>query len=60
MYLHITFNDGSNPYVAFGSEKEIKKELKRWTKNYEVIRKTEEQGTGINCLLAVPKLPSLF
>ena len=38
MWLHITFEDGSNPYVKYGmrTENGLKKELKRWEKNYEL------------------------
>lgn len=36
MYLHITFTNGSNPYVAYGDESKIKKELKKWKRNYDL------------------------
>ena len=36
MFLHIAFKDGSNPYVAYGADKELKKEIKKWEKNYNL------------------------
>ena len=36
MFLHIAFKDGSNPYVAYGTDKELKKEIKKWEKNYNL------------------------
>lgn len=37
MYLHITFTDGSNPYVMFGDEEKLNKELKRWKRNFDIV-----------------------
>lgn len=34
MFLHITFSDGSNPYLMYGTIKEINKEVKKWKRNY--------------------------
>ena len=36
MFLHIVFEDGSNPYVKYGTDKELKKEIKRWEKNFDL------------------------
>ena len=36
MFLHIAFKDGSNPYVKYGTDKELKKEIRRWNKNYNM------------------------
>ena len=37
MYLHITFSDGSNPFVRYGTIADIEKEIKRWDRNYEQL-----------------------
>lgn len=40
MYLHITFTDGSNPYVKFAkSKKDIAKDLRSWKRHYIVMDK---------------------
>lgn len=36
MYLHIVFTDGSNPWVSFGDEAKLSKELRKWRRNYIV------------------------
>lgn len=36
-YVHITFTDGSNPYIKFtDSKKEADAELKKWSKNFNI------------------------
>lgn len=37
MYLHIKFKNGSNPFLKYGTEKELFKELKKWDKNYYLL-----------------------
>ena len=37
MYFHMTFEDGSNPYVMYGTEAQLRKELKKWEENYYLI-----------------------
>ena len=34
MFLHITFSDGSNPFLMYGTITEINKEAKKWKRNY--------------------------
>lgn len=35
MSIHLIFTNGSNPYVKFNmTEKEFKKEINAWSKNY--------------------------
>lgn len=34
MILHLEFENKSNPYIFFGNEQKIEKELKKWDKNY--------------------------
>ena len=38
MFLHITFKDGSNPYVKYNIKdlKELNNLTKRWEKNYTI------------------------
>ena len=43
--LHITFKDGSNPYVRFNMDiKTYKNELIKWRRNYNIISADEEDG----------------
>ena len=35
-YIHLSFSDGSNPYVFYGNPSECMKELERWKKRYRV------------------------
>lgn len=49
MYLHITFTDGSNPYVKFylndTPEKSIAKDLRSWKRHYVIVdRYTTDDG----------------
>lgn len=50
MYLHIEFEDGSNPYLFRGehpgqtTKADCLRELDRWKQNYDVIRMKEEAG----------------
>ena len=37
MFLHITFSDGSNPYLMYGTIAEINKEVKKWKRNYTQV-----------------------
>ena len=32
MILHVTFSDGSNPWVFYGDRQQVAKHWKRWTK----------------------------
>lgn len=34
MFLHIQFDDGSNPYVMYGDRQQLEDEMKKWAKNY--------------------------
>lgn len=43
-YLHIQFADGSNPFVKYGSYDELKKEIKRWQRNYDLYPFTKPDG----------------
>ena len=36
MWLHITFADGSNPYVKYGNYDELLRELNKWALNYQL------------------------
>lgn len=38
MYLHIQFLNGSNPFLKYGTEKELNKELKKWEKNWDLLK----------------------
>lgn len=54
MWLHITFKDGSNPYVKYRlkTENGLKRELKKWEKNYDLTVRRVEQLS----MLGEPKL----
>lgn len=49
--LHITFTDGSNPYVFRGN---VKRELKRWSRNYTLTNGYQSRF-GIYFVTATPK-----
>lgn len=34
MILHVTFSDGSNPWVFYGTRQEVAKHWRRWVKNH--------------------------
>ena len=34
--LNITFMDGSNTFLKYGDDKELRQELCRWMKNYDL------------------------
>jgi hypothetical protein len=38
MFLHITFSDGSNPYVKMGlkTTDDLRREVDQWCKSYDV------------------------
>lgn len=49
MYLHITFTDGSNPYIKFyyneNPWKSIKSDIRSWKRHYVVVDKyTDDDG----------------
>ena len=35
-YIHLSFSDGSNPFVFYGSALECMKELRRWEKHFSI------------------------
>lgn len=37
MYLHIQFKDGSNPFLKYGTESELLKEMKRWGRRFKLL-----------------------
>ena len=43
-YLHIDFTNGSNPWHSLPvyTEKELKKIIRKWTRNYEVVSERTE------------------
>ena len=50
--MHITFTDGSNPYIFRGN---VKRELKRWSRNY-ILTNGYQSRFGIYFVTASPKL----
>ena len=46
MILYLTFENKSNPYIFFGNEKKVEKELKKWDKNY-ILQLTEKNDNII-------------
>ena len=45
-YIHITFTNGSNPYLKYGmDERSFLKEVKKWNRLY-VMRLDDIQGNG--------------
>lgn len=48
MFLHITFTDGSNPWVRFDISKEdVLKDLRSWKRHYVVVDKYKTIGGDI-------------
>lgn len=56
MFLHLTFTNGSNPFVFYGpktgdtTKADCMKELQRWKRRYDVIDQSEKDG-GLYVLL---------
>lgn len=47
MFIHITFTNGSNPFLKYcKNEEEIRKEIKRWQKNYSLKKITVVEKSG--------------
>ncbi len=47
MFIHITFKDGSNPYVRFNlNKKEFEKEKQKWGQNY-ILSEVKDIVTGV-------------
>lgn len=45
MIIHIRFTNGSNPYVRFCTDgHDVTKELRRWKRNYNILRKMDCGG----------------
>lgn len=50
--LHLTFSDGSNPWVRFGmTPKEFGKELIRWSKNFTLVFDKVLSEEGVSCIV---------
>ena len=50
--LHLTFADGSNPWVRFNmTAKEFGEELVRWSKNYILTYDTVRNDPQISCMV---------
>lgn len=48
MFLHITFTDGSNPWVRFADcSKDISKDLRSWKRHYIIVDKYKTENGGI-------------
>lgn len=61
MFLHITFSDGSNPFVKYGTITDIKKEIKKWKRNYiQVWRRDYEVGVYVELKPRVAMPTDLF
>lgn len=58
MILHLTFSDGSNPYVAFGDKTKVTKELRKWKKKYDIT--ITEKDDFIDGYVHVPKAVDFF
>lgn len=58
MSIHITFTDGSNPYVRFNmSAAEFRKELRSWRRNFKLDGFI---NGGIYYVVAEPKVPAFI
>lgn len=61
MFLHITFSDGSNPFVKYGTVADINKEIKKWERNYiQVWRRDYVSGVFVELKPRVAMPTDLF
>ena len=61
MFLHITFSDGSNPFVKYGTIVDINKEIKKWECNYiQVWRRDYVSGVFVELKPRVAMPTDLF
>lgn len=60
MTIHITFINGSNPYVRLNMDKkQFRNELRKWKRNYNVVRK-HQNGTIFNITLEEKPLTEIY
>lgn len=60
MTIHITFTNGSNPYVRVNMDKkQFRSELRKWKRNYNVVRKHQD-GTIFNVILEEKPLTEIY
>ena len=45
MYLHLQFTNGGRPFVKYGDRQELKKELRRWKRHYNIIDSYEDNNS---------------
>ena len=43
MYIHITFEDGSSPYVMYGNRNQVDAEMERWKSSYYLIANSDQK-----------------
>ena len=61
MILHITFSDGSNPYVAFPRDRRRAAVLwQRWMKHYPMTAQPTAHSGGYICELSPDRLYTVF
>lgn len=63
MILHVTFSDGSNPWVCFSEDRhEIAKHWRRWTKNHPTTAKPEvfHRGRAVRPMWCGSKIIGYF
>ena len=60
MTIHITFTNGSNPYVRFNMDKkQFRNELQKWKRNYNIVHKYQN-GTIFNITLEEKPLTEIY
>ena len=60
MTIHITFTNGSNPYVRFNmNKKQFRNELRKWKRSYNVVRKHQDD-TIFNITLEEKPLTEIY
>ena len=60
MTIHITFTNGSNPYVRFNMDKkQFRNELRKWKRNYNIVHKYQN-GTIFNITLEEKPLTEIY
>ena len=60
MTIHITFTNGSNPYIRFNMDKkQFRNELRKWKRNYNIVHKYQN-GTIFNITLEEKPLTEIY
>ena len=60
MVLHISFADGSNPFVKYGTRAELEREIHRWKRRFIILDRRDKGGCVWLNLSSKRTIPDLF